>query len=48
MSRSFLEFDQQYWELKLREDGHGNKLNADSMCPTSCKEEYEKLVDYKD
>jgi len=45
MSKSLLEFDQQDWELKLRENGHGNKLNADSMCPTQCKDEYDKLVD---
>jgi len=33
ISRSLLDFDQQDWELRLRQDEHDNELYTDSFCP---------------
>jgi len=43
VSRSLQDFDQQDWELMLRQDEH----DTDSICPTAGKHECEILVDKK-
>jgi len=47
MFRSVQDFDQQDWELKLREHGCENEFHADSILSIS-KNGLEKLVDEKD
>jgi len=47
VSSSLQDFDQQDWELMLRQDEDINEHNTDSICPPAGKDECEVLVDKK-